>query len=323
MLLDSVLDENAIVNEAIMSEDSLTDALVECMVGIEQAHGEMMLEQAKEEFKQYVNEGKIEPLAEGVIEKIKSVFAKIWAFIKKYFYKLKNFITGLHKNAYQYFSVNQEKIKENASKVTTFYGYEGLKNFSNIEKVNGNIRTGVNEFGKSIDIVDTKSDFSKKSNERFKALKAKICADYETDGLASGIKREVRGSDKETKFTYSFEEIKAIVGSKVPETKFANLVKETEAIIKDLENKADAMARNAKDDDTVHNQTKANAIVEGAKIASNACTVLTSMIKDVVSQANRFQRMAVGGKNDDERKDESAEMNDEDAKAYLESIGLA
>ena len=322
MLLDSVLDESALVADNI-NEDVIVDAFVECMVGIEKAHSEMMLEQAKDEFKQYVNEGTIKALDEGVVEKIKNVFAKIWAFIKKYFYKLKNFITGLHKNAYQYFSNNEVKLKESCSKVTTFYGYKGLKNYSSIETVNEKIVSAINKFQDRINPVDTKTNFTKKLNERLKALKSAICSDYESEGLTSGIKREVRGSDKETKFTYSFDELKNVIGSTTYENKFAGMGKGTQGLIKDLENHADTVARTGDENSTVKNQTKANAIVEGAKIASNACTVLSSMIKDVISQAYRFAKMAVSGKNDDERKDESADMNDAEAKAYLESIGLA
>ena len=73
MLLDSVLSENAVFAGSY-NDSAITDALTESLVNVESAYGEMMLEQAKDEFKQFVNEGSIEPISEGVVDSIKNFF---------------------------------------------------------------------------------------------------------------------------------------------------------------------------------------------------------------------------------------------------------
>ena len=141
MLLDSVLENKGIVAEG--AEADMSDALLECAVGIEEAYGDMMVEQARCEFKQYVNEGKIDALNEGILDSVKNFFKKIWRFIKKYYNKLKTWVTGLNKNAYQYFQVNQKKIESNINSVSRFYGYSGLTNFNSIEDKTMNITKAI------------------------------------------------------------------------------------------------------------------------------------------------------------------------------------
>ena len=59
-------------------------------------------------------------------------------------------------------------------------------------------------------------------------------------------------------------------------------------------------------------------------LTTTACNAADSMIAEVVKQADRYAHMAVSGKSDSERKNEDTEFADiDDAKAYLESIGLA
>lgn len=335
MLLDSVLDENAIISEESVVD--ATDALTECLVGIEESYGEMMLEQAKAEFKQYVNEGAIEPLNEGVVESIKNFFKKLWNFIKKYWNKLKNWVTGLNKNAYQYYQVNKAKIEANEKSVTRFYGYPGLKNFETVKALNGRIAKAIGDGKKDIEShlsnlkdadkngansgdKDAADDLAKSYLHNFK--KAIIGSSSSTEeGFTTILKDDIRGASKETEIKYTAVEIGNVLGSETAVKQLALNIKMQEATTKDLENTAFKFTHEKNEND--RSGRAANACTQLAKLLTSACNTASSMIPAVVAQANRYQHAIVAGKSDDERKNEDADMSVDDAKAYLESIGLA
>ena len=351
MLLDSVLDENAVIYENVADA---TDALTECLVNVEEAYGEMMLEQAKAEFKQYVNEGTIEPLSEGVMDSIKNFFRKLWNFIKKYWNKLKNWITGLHKNAYQYFAINKEKIKNGIAAVTRFYGYEGLKNFDNITTMESNISRAVTKFinrdlsggnGTRMTASDAArnavstlkkadqngaddkqkknaTDLGKQYKKDFTKMILGDAAESTEDSLATKIKEFIRDGDKETEVKYAnINELEHVLGGESGVKILANNIKSQEAHTADLEKTAYTFQHQNNDND--NSSRVANLCTAMAKILTTACNTTEGMIADVVNQANRFCHSAVNGKSDDERKNESVDMTLDEAKAYLESIGLA
>lgn len=336
MLLDSVLDENAIISEESVVD--ATDALTECLVGVEEAYGDMMLEQAKAEFKQYVNEGSIEPLNEGVVESIKNFFKKLWNFIKKYWNKLKNWVTGLNKNAYQYYQVNKEKIKNGMTSANTrFYGYNGLKTTKNISELEDRISKAVaaaakKELGavalaKGAD--ENGADNTKKENadnvikKTLHSVKTEIVGNTNSveENFVSILKDDIRGGSKETKITYSLDELQSVVGNETAVKRLALSIKTQEAETKNLENKAYGISHAQNEND--RSGRAVNYYTQLAKLLTTACNAASSMIPEVVKQADRFQHMAANGKSDDERKNEDADMSVDDAKAYLESIGLA
>ena len=334
MLLDSVLDENAIISESVVDA---TDALTECLVGIEESYGEMMIEQAKAEFKQYVNEGSIEPLNEGVVESIKNFFKKLWNFIKKYWNKLKNWVTGLNKNAYQYFQVNHEKINSNIKSVTRFYGYPGLKNFETIKSLNGRIAKAIADGKKEITMqvnMNVQADKSSATSDERDAndnanrqwlhkVKTTIVGNSSSteESFLSILKDDIRGASKETTVSYEFNDIAKVLGSEAAVKQLALNIKMQEATTKDLENVAYGF--NHAKNETDRSGRAANLCTQLAKLLTSACNAASSMIPAVVSQADRYQHAVVSGKSDDERKNEDADMSVDDAKAYLESIGLA
>ena len=363
MLLDSVLSENAVFAGSY-NDSSVTDALTESLVNVESAYGEMMVEQAKAEFRQYVNEGTIEPLSEGVMDSIKNFFKKLWSMIKKYWNKLKNWITGLTKTAHEYFKVNYEKISNGMKGVTRFYGYYGLVNFNTIEKIGGNIKNAVHEYisnsndrafnvnayasgseGRSISdkaasakkIITTGSgsganDADKKAandevDKYKKQFRKAILSGIETDdgGFASAIKNYIRGGEKETDIKSEYgddaSKLKIVLDSETSVKQLALAFKMQEANTKDLENLAYKYQHQNNDND--NSGKLANLCTSMAKTLTTACNTAESMIAEVVKQADRMQRAAVKGNSDDERKEESFDMTIDDAKAYLESIGLA
>ena len=351
MLLDSVLDENAIIVENVVDA---TDALTECLIGVEQAHGEMMLEQAKDEFKQFVNEGSIEPISEGVIDSIKNFFKKLWNFIKKYWNKLKNWVTGLNKNAYQYYQVNEAKIKTGINSVTKFYGYTGLKDFSNIAGLNNRINAAVAKHigftgiaGTSID-SNYSSDYdgylksAEKADKSNASIKTKEATDNALrtalgdfkkaivgsnsssteESFVTILKDDIRGGNKEVTMKYSFDELKKVLSNEAAVKNLASSIKMQENVTKKLEN--EAFKYSHMEDSNKNSGRAANFCTQLAKLTTTACNAADSMIAEVVKQADRFAHMAVSGKSDSERKNEDAEFADiDDAKAYLESIGLA
>lgn len=349
MLLDSVLDENAIIYENVVDA---TDALTECLVGIEQAHGEMMLEQAKAEFKQFVNEGSIEPISEGVVDSIKNFFKKLWNFIKKYWNKLKNWVTGLNKNAYQYYQVNEAKIKTGINSVTKFYGYTGLKDFSNIEALRSRIASAVSHHIGSVGVAgiingkdsDTYSGYLKSAEkaDKSKTIKTIEATDNALrtalgefkkaiigsnsssteESFVTILKDDIRGGNKEVTMKYSFDEIKKVLSNEAAVKNLASAIKTQENVTKKLEN--EAFKYSHMDDPTKNSGRAANFCTQLATLTTTACNAADSMIVEVVKQAERFAHMAVSGKSDSERKNEDTEFADiDDAKAYLESIGLA
>jgi hypothetical protein len=346
MLLDSVLDENAIVTENVADA---TDALTECLVNVEEAYGEMVLEQAKDEFKQYVNEGSIEPISEGVLDSIKNFFRKLWNFIKKYWNKLKNWITGLNKNAYQYYIVNKEKIN-NGIKVTRFYGYTGLKNTSNISSLNDRISEAIHQhitrvvsstrtttktaadetegYARAADKAGAKNTTKDTNDELIRTAisnfkKAIIGSDSASteESFTSILKDDIRGGSKETTLQYSKAELEAVLAHETCIKQLAASIKTQEAHTKDLENKAYGAAHAEKDTD--RSSRTVNMYTQLAKIITSACNAAESMLPEVVKQADRYAHMAANGKSDDERKNESVDMSLDEAKSYLESIGLA
>lgn len=337
MLLDSVLENKGTETVVEGTEIDMSDALLECAVSIEEAYGDMMVEQAKCEFKQYVNEGKIDALNEGILDSVKNFFKKIWEFIKKYYNKLKTWITGLNKNAYQYFQVNQKKIETNINSVSRFYGYSGLTNFKSIEAKGDNIAKAVIEgqqriegyahLTKSADASGASSDLKKTADDSVKEflhhMKKKIVGDSaSTEESFTGIlKDDIRGSSKETEVKYSFAEIKNVVGSEASVKFLALDLKKLESVTKNLENKAYGIAHQENEND--RSGRAVNMYTQLAKLLSTACTTVSSMIPAVVKQADRYQHAVVAGKSDDERKNEDTEMTTDEAKAYLESIGIA
>ena len=361
MLLDSVLDENAIISESVVDA---TDALTECLVSVEEAYGEMMLEQAKADFRQYVNEGAIEPLSEGVMESIKNFFKKLWNFIKKYWNKLKNWITGLTKTAYQYFKINKDKIENGMKSVTRFYGYPGLVDFRTINQIGGNIKTAVHQYisssndrafnagsnssGGSRHVSDlakaakkdlvagsgpsSTDDQKKTANETLenykKLFRKAILNNVEVDddgGFASAIKQHIRGGEKETDVKGDYgndtKKLNIVLSSETSVKQLALAFKMQEANTKDLENTAYQYQH--QNNENENSGKMANLCTSVAKTLTTACNTAESMIAEVVKQADRMQRAAVKGNSDDERKEEAADMSIDDAKAYLESIGLA
>lgn len=363
MLLDSVLSENAVFAESY-NDSAITDALTESLVNVESAYGEMMLEQAKAEFKQYVNEGTVEPLNEGVMDSIKNFFKKLWNFIKKYWNKLKNWITGLTKTAYQYYLVNKEKITNGIQSVTRFYGYTGLVNFDKIDEMGGRIKNAVHEFisssndisftangmtsgrnpdrthnknftdnrdiitagSHSSDSEDARKEANKAVEKYSKDFRKKIIENIDTDdgGFTSAIKKHIRGGEKETdiKSEYnSIDKLDKVLGHETSVRQLAYSFKMQEANTKDLENLAYQYQH--QNNDNQNSGKFANLCTSMAKTLTAACNTSESMIAEVVKQADRFQRAAVKGNSDDERKEEAADMSIDDAKAYLESIGLA
>lgn len=335
MLLDSVLENKGIVAEG--TEIDMSDALMECAVSIEEAYGDMMVEQAKCEFKQYVNEGKIDALNEGILDSVKNFFKKLWNFIKKYYNKLKTWVTGLNKNAYQYFQTNQEKIKNGIKSITRFYGYTGLKNFDNINSYGNKIGSAATAALKTADmfIKDFKKldhsnnkgageEASNKSKEYLGDLKKVIVGDSASteESFTAMIKDDIRGGSREVELSYkTIDEIKAVVGSEAAVSSIALGLKALEKSTKDLENKAYGLAHQENDKD--RSGSAVHYLTQAAKLISSAASATSSMIPAVVKQADRFQHAAVAGKSDDERKNEDTEMTADEAKAYLESIGIA
>lgn len=335
MLLDSVLENKGIVAEG--TEIDMSDALMECAVSIEEAYGDMMVEQAKCEFKQYVNEGKIDALNEGILDSVKNFFKKLWQFIKKYYNKLKTWVTGLNKNAYQYFQTNQEKIKNGIKSITRFYGYSGLKNFDNINSYGRKIDSAATSALNTADIFikDFKKldhsnkkgageEASNRSKEYLGDLKKIIVGDSASteESLTAMIKDDIRGGSREVELKYAnINEIAAVVGSEAGVTALANDLKTLEKCTKDLENKAYGLAHQENDKD--RSGSAVHYLTQAAKLISSAASATSSMIPAVVKQADRFQRAAVAGKSDDERKNEDTNMTADEAKAYLESIGIA
>ena len=336
MLLDSVLENKGIVAEG--TEIDMSDALMECAVSIEEAYGVMMVEQAKCEFKQYVNEGKIDALNEGILDSVKNFFKKIWQFIKKYYNKLKTWVTGLNKNAYQYFQVNQKKIESNINSVSRFYGYSGLTNFKNIEDKTANIIKTISHHGqkligsyvdlaknadKSGSTSDQKSAADDNIKEFLNTMKKEIVGTSASteESFTAVLKDDIRGSSKETEVKYSFAEIKNVVGSEASVKHLALVLKQLESTTKDLENNAYGIAHQENEAD--RSGRAVNLYTHLAKLLSTACTTVSGMIPAVVKQADRYQRAVVNGKSDDERKNEDADMTVDEAKAYLESIGIA
>ena len=348
MLLDSVLDENAVIYESVVDA---TDALTECLVNVEEAYGEMMLDQAKAEFKQYVNEGTIEPLSEGVMDSIKNFFKKLWNFIKKYWNKLKNWITGLHKNAYQYFAINKEKIRTGIASVTRFYGYEGLKSFANIEQMHNNIRNAVRKFinrdygsittkvassdarnavstlkradqnGATDDDKKNATEFAKQYKKDFIKVILGDASDSTEENFSGKIKEYIRGGEKETEISYTFPEVERVLAAESGVKTLGNAIKSQQDNTADLEKTAYTFQHQNNTND--NSSRVANLCTDMAKVLTTACSTADNLIGDVVSQTNRFAHAAVNGKSDDERKNESVDMTLDEAKAYLESIGLA
>lgn len=335
MLLDSVLENKGIVAEG--TEIDMSDALMECAVSIEEAYGDMMVEQAKCEFKQYVNEGKIDALNEGILDSVKNFFKKLWNFIKKYYNKLKTWVTGLNKNAYQYFQTNQEKIKNGIKSVTRFYGYSGLKNFDNINSYARKIDSASTAALKTADMFikdfkkldhsnkkDAGEEASNKSKEYLGDLKKVIVGDSASteESFTAMIKDDIRGGSREVELSYkTIDEIKAVVGSEASVSYLALGLKALEKSTKDLENKAYGLAH--QENDKERSGSAVHYLTQAAKLISSAASATSSMIPAVVKQADRFQHAAVAGKSDDERKNEDTEMTADEAKAYLESIGIA
>lgn len=336
MLLDSVLENKATVATE-GAEIDMSDALLECAVGIEEAYGDMMVEQAKCEFKQYVNEGKIDSLNEGILDSVKNFFKKLWNFIKKYYNKLKTWITGLNKNAYQYFQTNQKKIESNINSVSRFYGYSGLTSFNNIEAKTMNIIKTIGHgqklIGSYVDLAKNADKSGSNSNQKSGAddnikeflntMKKEIVGNSASteESFTSILKDDIRGSSKETEVKYSFAEIKNVVGSEAAVKCLALELKKLESVTKDLENNAYGIAHQENEAD--RSGRAVNLYTQLAKLLSTACTTVSGMIPAVVKQADRYQRAVVNGKSDDERKNEDADMTVDEAKAYLESIGIA
>ena len=302
MLLDSVLENKGTDTQLVEgTEIDTSDALLECMVSIEEAYGDMMVEQAKCEFKQYVNEGKIDALNEGILDSVKNFFKKIWEFIKKYYNKLKTWVTGLNKNAYQYFQTNQEKIKNGIKSITRFYGYSGLKNFDNVKAYSTKIGTASKAALASADkyIADlkkldhsTKKGSGEQSSEITKnalgTLKQTITGGSTSteESLTAIIKDDIRGGSREVELSYkTIDEIKAVVGSEAGVSVIANGLKVLETSTKDLENKAYGLAHQENDKD--RSGSAVHYLTQAAKLISSAAAAASSMIPAV----RRFRAM--------------------------------
>ena len=174
---------------------------------------------------------------------------------------------------------------------------------------------------------DEKKAANDKVDEYKKKFRKAILNDIETDdgGFTSAIKNHIRGGEKETdiKSEYGDDDRKlaAVLDSETSVKQLALAFKMQEANTKDLENTAYQYQHQNNDND--NSGKLANLCTSMAKTLTAACNTAESMIAEVVKQADRMQRAAVKGNSDDERKDESFDMTIDDAKAYLESIGLA
>jgi hypothetical protein len=136
MLLNKVLDENAIVSESIEDFDitDFIDAYSECAVSIEQTYGEFMLEQAKDEFKQYVNEGVITESIDAIKEKAKKLVEKIKEIIIRLRDKVLKVLEDYRFRSITYFNKNKEAIEKGVNLVDNFMGYEVYKDFEKMKK---------------------------------------------------------------------------------------------------------------------------------------------------------------------------------------------
>lgn len=346
MLLNKVLDENAIVEEDInlseADELELTSAYGECLANIEQLYGETMLEQAKDEFKQYVTEGTIDNKSDGLKAKIKSVVDKIWEFIKKYYNKILAFVRKATSSAYQYFKVHKSEIEEGADKVKDFKGCGGLKNFNSITKFVNSLEAKFKTFMSNVNtLANFDSEASKKMLDELResivpGCKSNLKMRFAVAFAACGAEFNDAGDLKalfNTNVSYTFKEISDLLGSHYAEDMIAATLKITQSTLNDAKDsaKADHIASKGENPNTNY---YSSTIINGANLISKSISDIGHLIPSVIKQADKYQHKAVAAvkksaDNSDtsntEEKNESATniMNSDDAKAYLESIGLA
>ena len=194
-----------------------------------------------------------------------------------------------------------------------------------------NLLKALQDIAKSLKSIDStlKTVDKKKENtdnlikDHLHKFKTDIIGDTSSveENFVSIIKDDIRDGTKETKITYSLNELESVVGDETAIKQLALSIKFQEAETKNIENKAFGISHAKNEND--RSGRAVNYYTKLAKLLTTACNAASSMIPEVVKQADRFQHMAANGKSDDERKNEDFDMSVNDAKAYLESIGLA
>ena len=249
------------------------------LASIEQVYGEVMIEQAKEEFEEFKNEGTILAVNEGFIEKVKEFFAKLFNKIKIYFKKFLNMLSSVFSNCYRFFVAKKNAINAGCAHVENFKGYTGLKSFNTVNKMitnTGNALTIV-QFGEWADVSAI--------NNAVNAIANKISGGDASE-FQKKILKAIRVDENPVELKYSFGELQAVLGQETYTTLVSSAIKTVEASIRDLERKA-----NAKD------PGKETAVFAMAKrcmaLMTTSLNICTRSVKDVISQANSYAHKAV------------------------------
>lgn len=311
MILDATMNENVEIEDSnVFSEDTGFDE-ADILVAIEQAYGEVMMEQTAEEFKSYVENGTIvDVVNEGFVEKAKNFIKAIWNKIKMYFKKFMNVLNRIFGNCFKFYKKRTAEINAGCNGVEKFKGYKGLKNFGTISAV-GNL------------VSATAGITRRAATNEIANLIAEVCQRIAGNPDPKFFDRytllALRKSDEKEVITYTPAEIANVLGSEQTSTIAANSLKSIEACLKDASNSISATA-----------EPKAfKAMKKVISIQTRAIMHCTKATKEVVSQANSYAHRAVsvaianahGVKESADLGDAPISQSDE-ANSYLASIGV-
>jgi hypothetical protein len=282
-----------------------------------------MLEQAKDEFKQYVNEGVITESVESIKAKLK----KLIDTIVNSLIRLKDFIVKKIKmfnvKSIAYFNKHKDAIEKGASLVTNFMGYKGLKNYTTIDDTLQNLFVGIESVNKEIlSSAENDEDFSKVMTDfRHRVLNGISASDdivNDNNKFFTTLDYVIkRGGDKnaKTQISYTFSEIESII--KNPD-RYLNTSDAIEKICSNMKKFPDSF--------TSDNGKVISKITSFAKFAGNIASRINKILPQIPLQLNSYMYEAVkaagseGGTSSSTgvSKNEEADISEE----YLKSIGL-
>ena len=273
MLLDKVLNENEILSEENINFDEfeLMDVYTECAVEFERIYNEFMLEQAKDEFKQYVNEGVINESVESIKEKLKKLIEKIKEIINRLKDKVKKVLEDYRLRSITYFNKNKEAIEKGASLVKNFMGYEDFKGYNALEEVlkatlvkYGNIRKDVESASTKEEIIKTYNDIGGSSSSIGAKIGGKISAKIGIY-ILKGEKKNI---------SYTFNEIETIFSDRSAYNMYTNNIDKLVKLCDDMEN-----------------QIKSEKTDDELLVYKNRCYV--NIVRVVASVAKEFSKASV------------------------------
>lgn len=279
MVINNIALEETTSYNIFMEDGSMPE--VELFVGIEEAYGELLVEQMRDEFHEFKTEGTIMSVNEGYVDKAKTFLAKIWNKIKMYFKKFMNAMNRVTGNVYRFFQAKKQAIAAGCEFVQNFQGYPGLKTFDRLKGIIS-VTTAV-----SVAVKSTQAAIDSNMVEGIvRKAAAKISGSEDVKQFDANVTKSIRGADSPQTIKYSFNELQAVLGKESYSAAVSGSMKTIEASIKDAERR---MQQKQADPNA---STDFELIKRLITLQVRAVTICSRSIRDIISQANSYAHKA-------------------------------